>query len=304
MHSRTSFSLVLLASLATGCVSRGKYDAALSDAARERATSSAERERLDRRLTGTEAELGRLKRYIAEAEARCRRTEAEAKEMNASAFACSKALDEATAINASLRSELERLGKDVDQLLATRGTLASSLEQAQARLDELRRAEAASVARAALFRDVALRLKRMIDAGELRIVLRSGRMVLVMPNDVLFDSGKTEIKPRGKEALGELAAVLKTLDKRAFQVAGHTDTQPIRFSGFASNWELSSERALRVVDLLLKFGMSPTSLSAAGYAEFDPLQLNDSPEHMAQNRRIEITLQPNIDEFVTVPDVR
>ena len=88
---------------------------------------------------------------------------------------------------------------------------------------------------------------------------------------------------------------------RRFQVSGHTDNEPIRHSSFGSNWQLSAERALEVVNLLVQSGMQPETLSAAGYGEFDPVAANDTAEGKAKNRRIEITLQPNIDEFVVVP---
>jgi chemotaxis protein MotB len=204
----------------------------------------------------------------------------------------------------SLRSELERQGKNVDQLLASKGALASSLEQARARLEELRRAQAAAEARANLFRDLALRLRKIIDSGDLEIALRSGRMVLVLPNDILFDPGKAKVGARGKEALSQIAVVLATLEDRRYQVAGHTDNDPIRYSGFDSNWELATARALQVVKVLTEGGLKPTALSAAGYGEFDPVAINDSTEHKAKNRRIEIVLQPNIDELVAVPQAR
>lgn len=86
--------------------------------------------------------------------------------------------------------------------------------------------------------------------------------------------------------------------------AAYTDDDPIRHSGFASNWELATERALQVVKVLTENGMKPTALSAAGYGEFDPVVANDSPDHKAKNRRIEIVLQPNIDELVAVPQGR
>jgi chemotaxis protein MotB len=264
---------------------------------RERATERT-------RATADKSEIAALRGQVAAAQLRNQQTAQQLTDTQAQAAACGKGLDETTALNASLRKELERLGKDVDQLLSAKGALASSLDQARARLDELRRAQAAAESRAALFRDVALRLKRMLDAGELQIALRSGRMVLVLPNDVLFDSGKAELKPRGKETLTAVAEVLGTLDKRRFQVAGHTDDEPIRFSGFPSNWELSTARALAVVNLLTKAGMRPETLSAAGYGQFDPVQPNDTAENKAKNRRTEITLQPNIDELVAVPTTR
>jgi chemotaxis protein MotB len=290
--------------LLSGCVSSGRYDSALADAAKAHSELQQERSAEKTRAATSQQEVAALRSQVAAAKVENQQTLDQLTDTRTRAASCAKGLDDATALNASLRKELERLGKDVDQLLSAKGALASSLEQARSRLDELRRAQTAAEARAALFRDVALRLKRMLDAGDLQIVLRSGRMVLVLPNDVLFDAGKAELKQRGKETLSAVAEVLATLDKRRFQVAGHTDDQPIRYSGFPSNWELSTARALAVVNLLTKSGMRPETLSAAGYGQFDPVQPNDTAENKAKNRRTEITLQPNIDELVALPTTR
>jgi chemotaxis protein MotB len=288
--------------LAAGCVSQGRYEAALADAVRVRSELNVARAQSQRRLSANEQQIATLRRQIELADASCSRVMGDLSNEVGRAVACAAALDEATVMNATLRSELERLGRNADELLAAKGTLASSLEQARKRLDELRRLQADADARAAMFRDVALRLKKMIDAGDLRVVLRRGRMVLALPNEVLFDSGKTEVKARGKEALTQIAGVLSTLGDRHFQVAGHTDDQPIRVSRFESNWQLSVERGLRVVELLITSGMRPEALSAAGYGEFDPYRPNDSAENRSLNRRIEITLQPNINETVPIPE--
>lgn len=298
--------LVWLPALAllSGCVSSGRYDSALADSAKARSELKQERAAERTRATADQSAIAALRGQVAAAKLENQQTFDQLTDTRAGAASCAKGLDETTALNASLRKELERLGKDVDQLLSAKGALASSLDQARARLDELRRAQTAAETRAALFRDVALRLKRMLDAGDLQIALRSGRMVLVLPNDVLFDSGKAELKQHGKETLAAVAEVLATLDKRRFQVAGHTDDQPIRYSGFPSNWELSTARALAVVNLLTKSGMRPETLSAAGYGQFDPVQPNDTAENKAKNRRTEITLQPNIDELVALPNTR
>jgi chemotaxis protein MotB len=292
---------VPIAALVAGCVSQAKYDQAMAD----RAQLLARNKTLATDALGRErshaAERGRLKRSLDELTKSATLAAAQIEGLRVGARECGTAFDEASAINQQLRNELERQGKNVDALLGEKGTLSSALTQTKARLEELRRAQAAAEARAALFRDVALRLRRMVDAGELVISLRSGRMVLALPNDVLFDSGKTTLKPRGKAALEQITAVLKTLQHRKFQVAGHTDDEPIRFSPFQSNWQLATQRALVVVDQMIALGMAPTAVSAAGYAEFDPVAGNDSAEGRAKNRRIEITLQPNVDEFVAVP---
>jgi len=293
-HNLIAYAFVIAT---TGCVSAGKYDAVVADATKTKAALAAE-QREATRLAAEKAASERNSQDRALVMARDR------DDARATAFGCQKDLDDATAVNQQLHTELARLGKDADQLLAAKGALASSLDQARARLEELRKAQAAAEARSALFRDLALKLKHMVDAGDLQITLRSGRMVLVLPNDVLFDSGRASLKPTGKETLGQLANALATIQSRRFQVSGHTDNEPIRYSGFASNWQLSSERALAVVGLLIQGGMRADTLSAAGYAEFDPVAANDTPEGKGKNRRIEITLQPNIDELVAVPQTQ
>ena len=80
-------------------------------------------------------------------------------------------------------------------------------------------------------------------------------------------------------------------------VAGHTDDVPIHTPRFPSNWELSTARAVEVVYFLVAHGMKPQALSTSGYGEFDPVAANDSAEHKALNRRIEIVLQPNLAEL-------
>jgi chemotaxis protein MotB len=291
MTNRTSkFSRLLAVSVLVGCVPQGKYDAAIADATRSKALrreSQSEVAAVQKQLAGTEARLESAQREI--------------EYTGGIAVACGEALDEQTGINENLLASLEQQGKNVHQLEAAKGELTGSLERARAGLEELRGAREAAEAREAMFRDVAQRLGQMLDAGDLKISLRSGRMVLVLPSDVLFEPGKAKVGSKGRTVLGEVGSVLGSLPGRRFQVSGHTDADPIRVSGFASNWELSSARALEVLGLLVEAGMKPSALSAAGYAEFDPVVPNDTPLNKGKNRRIEIALQPNIDQRVDVP---
>jgi chemotaxis protein MotB len=271
---------VLFIMSTTACVSRTEYDQAAKSADEARA-------QLAKRTQDDAAERTRLEQRLVELEA--------------ARASVQKQLDEATVVDEQLSKELKRLGEDAQSLLATNGSLKETVESSRRRLEELRRAQAAAEARSALYRDLALKLKGMIDAGDLAITLRDGRMVLRLSNDVLFDSGKAELKPAGKHSLTELAAVLRSLSGRHFQVAGHTDNEPIRLSPFRSNWDLSAARALEVVGFLISQKIDARMLSAAGYGEFDPVDSNESKESRSHNRRTEITLQPNIDEIVSVP---
>ena len=171
------------------------------------------------------------------------------------------------------------------------------LKGAQQRLDELQKAKAASEAREAMFRSLAEKLRSMVDAGQIKVTVRNGRMLLVLPNDILFDSGKVELKDQGKTAIANVAKVLAGMADRHFLVAGHTDNVPIKTKKFRSNWELSTQRAVEVTRLLIEGGMKPAQLGAAGYADFDPAASNDTPDGQKQNRRIEIAVEPNLSEL-------
>ena len=173
-----------------------------------------------------------------------------------------------------------------------------------AQLEELRKQKAAADARAALFNDFVAKFKKMIDAGKVSIHVRRGRIVLTLRNDVLFDEGKVDLKPAGQAALKEIGQALKGVANRSFQVSGHTDSFPIKNKDFASNWELSTERAVVVVKFLAQQGVQSTTLSAAGYAEWDPVSSNADTNGRAKNRRIEISLVPNIEELITLPDLK
>jgi chemotaxis protein MotB len=173
-----------------------------------------------------------------------------------------------------------------------------------AELDDLKKQKAAAEARAALFNEFVAKFKKMIDAGRVKIGVRRGRIVLSLRNDVLFDEGKTDLKPEGKQALAEIGQTLKTVSARLFQVAGHTDNLPIKNKDFASNWELSTARAVVVVKFLAQQGVNQAVLSAAGYGEFDPVASNGDATNRTKNRRIEISLVPNIEELISIPELK
>jgi chemotaxis protein MotB len=284
----------------SACVPQDKYDGALRDVAQARA---------DAQKCGTDddaahTEISRLSDALARAEQLAKERDKALTLAEGSSHDIQGKLDNAVAENDQLRKELARLGKNADTLLAEKGSLSSALAEARARLEELRKAQAAADTRAALFKQLALKFQKMIDAGQLKVTLRNGRMVIQLANDVLFDSGQTDIKPAGQQALAQVATVLKTIKDRHFQVAGDTDNVPIQNARFPSNWELSTRRAVEVVHFLVSQGLRPEMLSAAGYGEFDPVASNEAPLGRAKNRRIEISLQPNIDELVAVPETK
>ena len=112
------------------------------------------------------------------------------------------------------------------------------------------------------------------------------------------ERGRAVVADEGKDALAKVAKVLATMPAdRHFLVAGHTDNLPIKTKKFQSNWELSTQRAVAVVRLLIDNGMKPSQVGAAAYAEYDPAADNATPDGQKQNRRIEIVVEPNLSEL-------
>ena len=224
---------------------------------------------------------------------------------------------------ARLRNQLEDLQAEADRLIEDLGTSrretirtqeqlaeaeldarrARDLLNAQGaesqrlrgRLDQLAAIEEEIRERNRIYEEVLGRFRSLIDAGRLSVSIVRGRMVINLPQDILFASGSADLGMDGRETLSEIATVLGEFDDRTFQVEGHTDDDPISTAQFPSNWELSAARALSVVKLLVARGVSQELVSGAAYGEFQPLATNQTEEGQRLNRRIEIVMLANLD---------
>ena len=197
-----------------------------------------------------------------------------------------------------IESELEAYKEDSER---KQGDLANRLAQRKAEIAALKKQQEQIEATMAQYRKLREAFNKMIDAGELEIYHRRGRIMVALPSSVLFASGKSELSKAGQKAVGQVAQVLAKLEDRRFLVAGHTDNVPIRTSRFEDNWALSTARATTVTRDLIENGMNPTTVAAAGYGQFDPIKPNDSKENRRRNRRIEIILMPTIEELPDLP---
>ncbi|TDJ70019.1 MAG: peptidoglycan -binding protein [Proteobacteria bacterium] len=119
----------------------------------------------------------------------------------------------------------------------------------------------------------------------------------VFPSELLFPTASATLMPAGGHQLTRLAETLKTVTSKIpsdidwiLRVDGHTDRRPIQTARFPSNWELSTARALSVVNYLIARGISPVRLAATGFGEFRPLDDRISEDAYKRNRRIEIKL--------------
>ena len=119
----------------------------------------------------------------------------------------------------------------------------------------------------------------------------------VFQSEVFFDTGQATLLPEGRAELDTVASALIDLDKQipseiawVLRVDGHTDVRPINSPVFKSNWELSSARAISVVQYLISLGVPAQRLVAAGFAEFQPLDTGTTEDAYRRNRRIELKL--------------
>ncbi|MCU0651573.1 MAG: OmpA family protein [Candidatus Omnitrophica bacterium] len=140
------------------------------------------------------------------------------------------------------------------------------------------------------------RLAQEIKDKQISLRMSEKGLVITFVADVLFDSGKAKVRSSAYNSLDKVARVLEdNVPQLNVGIEGHTDNIPIRSSGWKSNWELSTARALSVLHYLVdNKGISPDRVSAIGYGEYRPVASNDSKEGRQLNRRVEIVILPQV----------
>ncbi|MCX5702449.1 MAG: OmpA family protein [Candidatus Omnitrophica bacterium] len=163
---------------------------------------------------------------------------------------------------------------------------AEKIEQLSRELDELSQTKR-------LLED---RLSQEIKDKQVKLQMMDKGLVITFLADVLFDSGKAVIKSETFSALDKVARVLKeNVPHLNVGIEGHTDNVPIKYSGWKSNWELSTARALSVLHYLVDDkGINPERVSAIGYGEYRPVASNSSVEERQLNRRVEVVIIPKV----------
>jgi chemotaxis protein MotB len=189
-----------------------------------------------------------------------------------------KSADDQTAALAAANAKIDALNAKVaslQQANAAANTAVQNTSQQNADLQALTAALAVDTA-----------------AGKIQVTELAGLVTVRLPEKVLFPSGSAKLHKDGLVELKKLAEVLKGIQGKVFRVGGFTDDVPIKTAQFPSNWELSTARALSVVHYFETVGIPGAQLAATGFGKFQPTVPNDTPEHKAQNRRIEIGLGP------------
>jgi chemotaxis protein MotB len=276
---------MILALGPSACVKKSTYQNAMDALARSREETQDTATAMARRAAD-------LQRQMEQANAAHEATEGELRSRVGKLEQDSASLDQ---LHAQAVTRFDQARAEVDRLETLLDRRGSEYRQLQQRLDQLGAVEEEVRERNRIYEEVIGKFKSLIDAGRLSVRIDRGRMVIQLPQDILFESGSATVGSDGRQTLSEVAKVLAGLPDRKFQVEGHTDNVPIATERFPSNWELSTGRALSVVRLLVQGGVQPGSLSGAGYGEYQPVASNDDAAGRRLNRRIEIVMLPNLD---------
>ncbi|MFT0892658.1 peptidoglycan -binding protein [Pseudochelatococcus sp. G4_1912] len=237
--------------------------------------------------------------------------------LNADAQATASATGEVGRLSSELQSERDVSSRALAQVELLNQQLAALRRQLAALEDALAASEARDRESQTRIADLGNRLNvalaqrvqelaryRSDFFGRLRQILGDRQDIrvvgdrFVFQSEVFFDTGAAELLPEGQRELDKVAEALRELTEEippdipwVLRVDGHTDRRPLSGAGaFRSNWELSSARAIAVVRFLQSRGIAPQRLLAAGFAEYQPLDLAETDDAYRRNRRIELKL--------------
>lgn len=192
----------------------------------------------------------------------------------------------------SLRGKLDDANKALNGALTDNQKLKDQVDALQKQVADLEQEKAAAATMSKSLED---EMRQDLESKDVTISKLQGKLTVSILDRVLFNSGEAELQPGGAAVLKKIAKLLEDHPTLKIHVIGHTDNVPLRGTGkFASNWELSTARALAAVHYLVeRAGVDPRRVGAVGYGEFRPVADNSTAEGRAKNRRIAITILPD-----------
>jgi chemotaxis protein MotB len=318
--------IVLILSVTTlfsACVSSKKYDELLAEKVKLSADYDQSNEKLDKcneeyaelnakfndakadnealseELQDTKNALDRSENLYAELDSSNQRLQNNYKDLLESSTKKSNRLTQNLAEKEKALIDLEQTllesQKSVDSLTA-------NLESRERKVQELEQVLARKDSAVQKLKDIVNNALLSFEKSDLSVDVRNGKVYVSLASQLLFKTGSTQIDNKGKEALIQLAKVLKNQPEVNIMVEGHTDTQKISKSSryMNDNWDLSVMRATSVLRILTANGVNPEQIIAAGRGEFMPVDDSGTPAAMKKNRRTEIILTPKLDELFEI----
>lgn len=277
MKTKSIFAALMVATalLSSSCVTQKKYAALQDDynnlqklyneAAIALATSEASGKSIEERLL-------------------------EAKANNEKLIAQYNALQ--SSLDKSIHSSNANIGKLVDEINASNKYI-KQLTDAKSKSDSLNLA-------------LTNKLTRSLSKQELKDVdvqVLKGVVYISLNDNMLYRTGSYEISDRAGETLSKIAKIIMDYNQYEVLVEGNTDNVPISRENIRNNWDLSCLRASSVVQALQnKYGVDPSRLTAGGRGEYNPLESNETDAGRARNRRTQIIITPELDQFLELID--
>ncbi|OLC30416.1 MAG: hypothetical protein AUH81_20200 [Candidatus Rokubacteria bacterium 13_1_40CM_4_69_5] len=248
MQKSHLFALSLAVGLLSGCVSESKYQAL-------EMKTSAERTALEKDIAGLRSQMASLREDVARREAQVASLNQQTTDLEA----------QKTTLERQIAALNDRLGETQKRATETTAQKDEEINRLKGTYDNL-------------VKD----LQGEISKGQIKVTQIRDKLSVQLVEKILFDSGKAEIKPGGKEVLVKVGNVLRAVKDKQIRIEGYTDSVPISAAlrqQFPTNWELSTQRATTVLRFLQdKGGVEGKYLAAVGYGPFRPVAGNDTNE--------------------------
>jgi len=184
----------------------------------------------------------------------------------------------------ALNIEYENLKGRFDRELKEKGQLAEQLSESQKTIDELQR-------KIEQLKQSPAKATGFGEGYDVAFDASAGTITVTLPNTILFSPGKAKLKKTDIRELDHILSVLKSKYRgKQIDVIGHTDSDPIKVSGWDDNWELSAQRALSVLRYLVKRGIPGKQIRAIACGAARPIASNATAAGKAKNRRVEIVV--------------
>lgn len=219
-------------------------------------------------------------------------------------------LDQARSNNAELKQQYADLQRTLEQSILSNQSgnvnISKLVDQINESNSYIKRLVEAKSKSDSLLLALTNRLTRSLDTSELKDVdvkVLKGVVYISLADNMLFRSGSYEISPAAMDILSKIAKIIKDYSNYSVLVEGNTDNVPISRPNIRNNWDLSALRASSVVQVLQNdFGVDASRLTAGGRGEYNPIATNDTPAGRQLNRRTQIIITPDLDQFMELID--
>jgi chemotaxis protein MotB len=203
---------------------------------------------------------------------------------------------------AQQQEQLLAIQQNLERTRKTNDSLSISLSEREKKVRELENVMAAKDKAVQDLKNNISKALLNFKENDLTVNVKNGKVYVSLAEQLLFESGSTDVDAKGISALQQLAKAVKDQLDIHIMVEGHTDNVPIskKSQYMQDNWDLSVMRATAITKILTKAGVTPNQVTAAGKGEYVPLAANSTPQNKQKNRRTEIIITPNLDELFKI----